>query len=185
MKSTKILSKLRGGDRRSVGKVGEVVGAVQKKPDLFKDLIAGLFDDDPVVRMRAADAMEKISRENPELLQPFKAWLIGLAQQTQQQELRWHIAQMIPRVKLTPAETAKVTEIFFEYLKDKSKIVVTFAMQALSELTMREARVSNRVISAIENLTRAGSPAIKSRGKKLLSAVGQKEIRLFCWRVQK
>ncbi len=175
MKSTNILSKLRGGDRRSVGKVGEVVNAVQKKPDLFQDLVTGLFDDEPVVRMRAADAMEKISRENPELLQPFKAYLIGLAQHTQQQELRWHIAQMIPRVKLTPAETAKVTGIFFEYLKDKSKIVVTFAMQALSDLAMREARVPTRVISAIENLTRAGSPAIKSRGKKLLVQLAKRK----------
>jgi hypothetical protein len=168
MQSTEILSNLRGGDRRSVGKVDEVVGAVQKKPDLFKVLVNGLFDDEPVVRMRAADAMEKISLKNPELLQPFKATLIGLAQKTQQQELRWHIAQMIPRVKLTPSETAKVTEIFFEYLKDKSKIVVTFAMQALSDLAMREARVPARLISTIENLTRCGSPAIKSRGKKLL-----------------
>jgi len=32
-----ILSKLRGGDRRSIGKVSEVVAAVQKKPDLFKE----------------------------------------------------------------------------------------------------------------------------------------------------
>ncbi len=168
MKSTEIFSKLQGGDRRSIGKVGEVVDAVQKKPDLFKDLVTGLFEEDPVIRMRAADAMEKISRDNPELLQPFKARLIGLAQQTQQQELRWHIAQIIPRLKLTSAETAQVTEIFFEYLKDKSKIVVTFAMQALSDLAMRQARVPKRVISAIENLACSGSPAIKSRGKKLL-----------------
>ena len=168
MKSTEILSRLRGGDRRSIGQVGEVVGAVQKKPDLFRDLVTGLFEADPVVRMRAADAMEKISRENPELLQPFKARLIGLAQQTKQQELRWHIAQMIPRIKLTSAETAKVTEIFFDYLKDKSKIVVTFAMQALSDLAIRKTRVPARVIGAIEELTRSGSPAIKARGKKLL-----------------
>jgi hypothetical protein len=33
----KILSKLRGADRRSIGKVGEVVSAVRKKPDLFND----------------------------------------------------------------------------------------------------------------------------------------------------
>jgi HEAT repeat protein len=66
----KILSKLRGGDRRSIGKVGEVVCAVRKKPDLFNDLVTGLFDEDPVVRMRAADAMEKISSDNPEFLRP-------------------------------------------------------------------------------------------------------------------
>ncbi len=31
-----VLSKLRGGDRRSIGKVDDVVSAVRKKPDLFK-----------------------------------------------------------------------------------------------------------------------------------------------------
>ncbi len=163
-----ILSKLRGGDRRSIGKVSEVVAAVQKKPDLFKDLVTGLFDEDPVVCMRAADAMEKISLDNPQSLQPFKTELIRLAQQTQQQELRWHTAQMIPRLKLTSKETATVTDIFFEYLNDKSKIVVTFAMQALSDLALKRAEASARVLRAIEKLSRTGSPAIQSRGKKLL-----------------
>ena len=173
-----ILSKLRGGDRRSIGKVSEVVAAVQKKPDLFKDLVTGLFDEDPVVRMRAADAMEKISLDNPQSLQPFKTELIRLAQQTQQQELRWHTAQMIPRLKLTSKETATVTDIFFEYLNDKSKIVVTFAMQALSDLALKRAEASARVLRAIEKLSRTGSPAIQSRGKKLLlklKQISQKE----------
>lgn len=168
-----ILSKLRGGDRRSIGKVSEVVAAVQKKPDLFKDLVTGLFDEDPVVRMRAADAMEKISLDNPQSLQPFKTEIIRLAQQTQQQELRWHTAQMIPRLKLTSKETATVTDIFFEYLNDKSKIVVTFAMQALSDLALKRAEASARVLRAIEKLSRTGSPAIQSRGKKLLLKLKQ------------
>ena len=164
----KILSRLRGGDRRSIGKVNEVVAAVRKKPDLFKDLVNGLFDENPVVRMRAADAMEKISLDNPQSLQPFKTELIRLAQQTQQQELRWHTAQMIPRLKLTPKEAATVTDILFDYLNDKSKIVVTFAIQALSDLALTKGDASARVIRAIEKLTRTGSPAIQSRGKKLL-----------------
>ena len=165
---TEILSRLGGGDSSSIGNVDEVVAAVQKKPDLFKDLVSGLFVGDPVVRMRAADAMEKISLENPQSLQPFKTELIGLARQTQQQELRWHTAQMIPRLKLTPEEAVTVTDIFFDYLGDKSKIVVTFAMQALSDLALKKGAASARMIRTIEKLTRSGSPAIQSRGKKLL-----------------
>jgi hypothetical protein len=175
---SKILSRLRGGDRRSIGNVDEVVDAVQKKPNLLKDLRTGLFDGDPVVRMRAADAMEKISSENPQPLQPYKTELIRLARQTQQQELRWHLAQMIPRLKLTPEEEATATDIFFDYLNDKSKIVVTFAMQALSDLALKKGAASARMIGAIEELIRTGSPAIQSRGKKLLpklKTLSQKE----------
>ena len=164
-----VLSKLRGGDRRSIGKVDEVVSAVRKKPDLFKHLVSGLFEEDPVVRMRAADAMEKISVDNPQFLQPLKHKLIRLAKDSQQQELRWHLAQMIPRLKLTPKEIATLTEILFDYLKDKSKIVVTFAMQALADLALKKAITSTGVIKAIEKLTQTGSPAIQSRGKKLLT----------------
>lgn len=170
---TKILSRLRGGDRRSIGNVDEVVAAVQKKPDLFKDLVGGLFDEDPVVRMRTADAMEKLSLENPQLLYPYKAELIGLARWTQQQELRWHAAQMIPRLKLTAKEEATVTEIFFDYLNDRSKIVVTFAMQALSDLALKKGAASDRLIRAVEKLTRTGSPAIQSRGKKLIEKLNK------------
>ena len=175
---TKILSRLRGGDRRSIGNVEEVITAVRKKPDLFKELATGLFDEDPVVRMRAADAMEKLSLENPQSLYPYKTELIRLARQTQQQELRWHTAQMIPRLKLTAREEATVTEIFFDYLNDKSKIVVTFAMQALADLALKKGAASARTIRAIEELTRTGSPAIQSRGKKLLpklKSLSQKE----------
>lgn len=165
---TNILSKLRGGDRRSVGNVSAVIATVAKNPDLFSDLVNGLFDSDPVVRMRAADAMEKISGDEPRSLQPFKARLVDLAQQTRQQELRWHLAQMIPRLELTYQETKTVTNIFFDYLTDDSKIVVTFAMQALSDLAIKNAAVSPRVLKAIEELTQTGSPAIQARGKKLL-----------------
>ena len=163
-----LISKLRGGDRRSIGKVDAVVSAVRKKPDLFKLLANGLFEHDPVVRMRAADAMEKISLDDPALLQPFKRQLIQLAKESQQQELRWHLAQMIPRLNLTPRETDALTEILFDYLDDKSKIVVTFAMQALADFALKEAIPPDGVIRAIEKLTQTGSPAIQSRGKKLL-----------------
>ena len=163
-----LLSKLRGGDRRSIGKVDEVVAVVEKEAAQFKYLVSGLFDPDPIVRMRAADAMEKVSGRTPWSLQPFKAQLVSLARETDQQELRWHLAQMVPRLELTAAETRKITNIFIDYLSDDSKIVVTFAMQALADLAAKKETVSARVLKAIETLTQNGSPAIQARGKKLL-----------------
>ncbi len=51
-----ILSKLEGGDRRSIGKANEVVAEVLADPTLFEVVFSGLFSDDPLVRMRVADA---------------------------------------------------------------------------------------------------------------------------------
>src|ERR1700732_1747196 len=89
---------LEGGDRRTIGSSAQVAATVVKNPRLFRKLIFGLWSPDPLVRMRAADAAEKVTRKNPEVLTPHKKELLGLMTETTQQELRWHLAVMIPRL---------------------------------------------------------------------------------------
>ena len=95
--------------------------------------------------------------------------LIRLAARTEQQEIRWHIAQMIPRLHLTPKEKSTMTDILFDYLHDKSNIVITFSLQALAEFALEDKSLRPRVIKVLEKLTQTGSPAVKNRGKKLLA----------------
>ncbi len=163
-----LLKKLQGGDRRSIGRVEAVVDNVLATPSLFAELINGLFVVDPVVRMRTADAVEKITVDQPERLQLYKRKLIRLAGQTDQQEIRWHMAQILPRLTLKPDERKTIVDILYTYLNDKSKIVVTFALQALADLAVADKKLRPRVIRVLEELTETGSPAIKNRGRKLL-----------------
>ncbi len=163
-----LLRKLRGGDRRSIGNVESVIRDVKNRPDLFEVLFDGLSVDDPLVRMRAADAIEKISADQPEFLQPFKKPVLRLAGKSHQQEVRWHMAQIIPRLQLTPKEKALAADILFDYLADKSKIVVTFSLQALSEFAVEDQKLRPRVVTVLKEFTAKGSPAIKNRGQKLL-----------------
>lgn len=163
-----LLKKLQGGDRRSIGRVEAVVDNVLATPSLFAELINGLFVADPVVRMRTADAVEKITADQPERLQPYKRKLIRLAGQTDQQEIRWHMAQILPRLTLKPDERKTIVDILYTYLNDKSKIVVTFALQALADLAVADKKLRPRVIRVLEDLSQTGSPAIKNRGRKLL-----------------
>ena len=163
-----ILEKLQGGDRRSIGRADEVVDEILSDTDLFKTLISGFFVGDPVIRMRTADVVEKTTRVKPELLRPYKNKLIRLAGETEQQEVRWHLAQILPRLSLKSADHNIVIEILFSYLDDKSKIVITFALQALADFAGEDPKLKPRVIRALEDLTRTGSPAIKTRGRKLL-----------------
>ena len=72
-----ILEKLKGGDRRSIGRVEEVVQDVLSDPSLFRALFKGLSSGDPVIRMRSADAVEKITATHPDYLQPYKAEIMG------------------------------------------------------------------------------------------------------------
>lgn len=163
-----LLKKLGGGDRRSIGKSPQVVAAVLAKPGLFRVVFNGMLNADPLIRMRCADAVEKITARCPDYLRPYKRKLIHQVARSEQQEVRWHVAQLFSRVKLNYAERRIVVDILSRYLKDESRIVKTFAMQALADLEQDE-NLRVGVVRQLKRLTRSGSPAMKSRGRRLLA----------------
>jgi hypothetical protein len=159
---------LQGGDRRSLGHANRVVTLILGQPKRFPEILECLWSDDPVVRMRAADAAEKISAQRPELLRPFKAELLGLAGEAIQPELRWHLALMIPRLPLTRAERRAALALFKDYLNDRSSIVKTCALQGLAELARGNVELQSEVAGILEHAARTGTPAMKARARKLL-----------------
>lgn len=163
-----ILAKLRGGDRRSIGRANEVVDDVLRDPPLFDAVFQGMVSDDPVVRMRAADAAEKITAKHPEYLEPYKTALIEEVALIDQQEVRWHVAQMLPRLDLTEAERQRAVAILFDYLNDDSRIVQVNAMQALADLAVQDEVLRARVSNKIAALVATGSAAVRNRGRQLL-----------------
>ena len=140
-----------------------------KNPELAGELVVGLVSDDPIIRMRAADALEKVSKERPALLGPFKDVLLSAAAESNQQEVRWHLAQMLPRLELSRKELESVLSLLRGYLNDKSSIVKVCAMQALVEFGARDRGLLSSLKPVIEDACRHGSPAMRSRGRKLLS----------------
>jgi len=168
MPQTRLSSILQGGDRRSLGQANYVAALILGQPKRFPELLQCLWCDDPVTRMRAADAAEKISTQSAGLLRPFKAELLGLAQETNQQELRWQLALMIPRLPLTPAERKRVVALFKEFLNDRSSIVKTCALQGLAELARNNRELLPEAIGIMEQASRTGTPAMKARARKLL-----------------
>jgi hypothetical protein len=163
-----ILALLEGGDRRSIGRADRVAAIVSSDRKLFSVLVSGLWSENQLVRMRAADAAEKVTRTNRELLHPYKKELLGLMIETKEQELRWHLAAIIPRLTLNPTERRTATSSLTTYLKDRSSIVKTFALQGLADLAQDEASLRLRVIEILREATRNGTPAMKARSRKLL-----------------
>lgn len=164
-----LLRQLAGGDRRSIGQSDRVVRDVLKQPLLFAIVVDGLRNSDPLVRMRCADVVEKATRLHPDWLVPHKVTLLTLAARTSEQELRWHLAQMLPRLPLTPAETRRVITRLLEYLADESRIVKAFSMQALADFALRDRSLKGRVLPLLETLARTGSPAMRARGRRLVT----------------
>jgi len=162
---------LAGGDRRSVGRVSEVLSLADRHPQVTDSLVKLLSDEDSCVRMRAADALEKLSHKGTILIQPHAACLLDLLAETKQPELRWHLAVILPRLRLTDAECSRVAHTLQSYLTDKSSIVKTFAMQGLADLANQCAGLQPIVADMIEGLTRTGTPAMRARGRRLLPQI--------------
>jgi hypothetical protein len=164
-----ILEMLKGGDRRSIGKSNEVVAMVLKEPGLFDTLYSGLFADDPVIRMRCADAAEKVTAVHLEYLAPYKQSVLKSLAKVEQAEVRWHVALMLARLPLSASEQTEVINLLTVYMNDRSSIVKTFAMQALYDLAVRYEALRPVVLIHIKELIAIGTPAMKARGKKLLA----------------
>ena len=166
----KILEKLKGGDLRSLGRSREVVQDIFDNPALFETVFEGLLDDDSRIRMRSADVLEKVSSKHPEYLQPFKTRLINDVSKIEQQEVRWHVAQMFSYLDVDEKERDKIIKILFSYIDGpgKSKIVKTFSIQTLADFAEKDEDFRPRMIRKLEEIINTGSPAMVSRGKKLI-----------------
>lgn len=159
---------LRGGDRRSIGKSNHVAKLILSDQSRFPELFKCLWDEDPVVRMRAADAAEKITVTQPKLLKSHKQELLGLLDEAEQMELRWHLALMVPRLPLNGPERARAAAALQRYLEDRSSIVKTFALQGLADLGRQDGRLRETAKRILEESLRTGTAAMKARARKLL-----------------
>jgi len=170
---SQLLDKLKGRDLRSIGRAEEVVADTLENPALFAKVFEGMLNDDPQVRMRSADALEKVSSKHPEYLQPLKNRLISEVSQVSQQEVRWHVAQMFSYLDIDKAERDEIARILLSYLDTgNSKIVKVCSMQSLANLAENDTAIRHKVVRKLEEIVEAGSPAMVSRAKKLLARLG-------------
>lgn len=173
---THILDKLKGGDLRSIGKAEAVVDEVLNHPELFADLFSGLLNEAALIRMRSADALEKITRIHPEFLAPYKKILLDQVLSIEQQEVKWHVALMIPRLEYDQLEKEKIVKTLTFWLEnDKSRIVRVNSLQALAELAESDNELRSIIMTKLKEIVEKNdSPAMVSRGKKLLRRLSKK-----------
>lgn len=158
------------GDMRTTGRSHEAVKIVMDKPDLFGELFACLYDEHAGVRMRAADALEKISYRSPYLLLPFKDELLSKVTTIKQQEVQWHVAQMISYLKLKDKEARQAFQALSDYFENSaSGIVRAMSLQTMSDLT----KDNPHLRGDLEPLAKRGlgdhSAAVRKKAEKILS----------------
>ena len=91
-----------------------------------------------------------------------------LLDEATEQELRWHLAQMLPRLRLSKKDRMHAASAFRLYLGDQSSIVKTCTMQALADLARIDDELMPEIRELLAKLTKNGTPAMRARGRRLL-----------------
>lgn len=158
-----------GHDRRSIGAAGEVARLIEEAPHRLGEVMVAISDEDPVVRMRASDAVEKATRTHPELLAPFSSELLGPLADIDQQEVRWHVLMMLPRLNLTEEERIRAWAVAEHSLSHPSQIVECEALTAMFKLSRCDParREAFEVVSG--RLMHSGSASVRARIRRLRS----------------
>ena len=160
-----------GGRSNSLGRVDEVVAIVLADRSRLEELYACLFDEDAWVRMRAADALEKVCREAPDSLLPyidrFAAELTGSTQPS----IRWHLAQIYRQVPLTAGQKAFAIGWLEGLLAEPGLdwIVAANAMETLAAFVRDGSVPVQQVAPLFEGQRRHRSRAVVRRADRLLS----------------
>jgi hypothetical protein len=119
--------------------------------------------------MRAADAVEKVTLRHKEFLVPHRTQLLNLLNSAINIELKWHIAQLVPRLPLEPHELNEVWAILSYWAQNpnESKIVRVHSLQGLFELSQQTPAFSNTFTKILDKVDHEPIPSLKARIKKL------------------
>ena len=99
----------------------------------------------PVGTDGAADAIEKLTRDDPAPLAPHKTELIGGRFDDGSKEVGWHLAALIARLDLTPPEANTVFASLDRRTRTSgSRIVAVMALQAAADLSARHPQLQKQ-----------------------------------------
>jgi outer membrane PBP1 activator LpoA protein len=159
---------LSGGNRTSVGDAEKVITKLLKTPSDLSEIYQLFLDDDPVVAMRASYVAMRVAEQKPESVYPFTKELLKNLDLYNQQEVRWHIPQLLVHLKLTKAQKRRAYEVVMDWAEtDKSKIVGYYGFQAAADFAESDDLLLEDFIPRIRAANKAGAKSIQNRCKKI------------------
>lgn len=163
---------LSGGDLRSIGKSNSVVSLIVNQQD-FDELFKLIFLDDQLLVMRAIDAIEKITLKHPNYLNKHKREILELSSVAYDKELKWHLAQLIPRLPLDPIELSKAWETLTNWALDKknSRIVRVNSIQGLFDMQKKHNELTQDFTLTLTEFEKEHIPSINARIRLLKNKI--------------
>jgi len=163
-----VRDQLVGGTRTSVGEAEQVVEKALASVPLRREIYDLFLDDDPVVAMRASYVAMKLAESDPTTVQEFKKLLLKNLSHYTQQEVRWHVPQLLVHAKLTAAERRKAYEAVMEWSEtDASKIVAYYGLQAAADFAEVDGALLEDFIPRLRKMNARGAKSVSNRCKKI------------------
>ena len=159
---------LAGDDLRSLGKSSEILLLLNDQKS-FDELFKYLYHSDRAVVMKTIDLIEKITLEHKEYLQKHKSKILNMLNEAENIELKWHLAQILEKIKYTKTEIKIVWAILERWILDKkeSKIVRVNSLQSLYEIVKINNEYQIELVKIVEIIKKENIASINARIKKL------------------
>ena len=159
---------LSGGTRTSVGQAPAIIKQVARTPELLDEIYDLFLDQDPVVAMRSSYVAMKVAETDPESTWRFKKRVLRELPRYVQQEVRWHVPQLLIHMNLTPAERRKAYAAVMEWSEtDKSKIVAYYGLEAAAQFVEVDGALEADFVPRLRSLNQRGAASVSSRCRKI------------------
>ena len=161
-------AKLSGGTRTSVGSADQVIEEVLQDTSKLSLVYELFLDEDPVIAMRSSYVAMKVAEHKPESVAPFSDFLFSNMDHFTQQEVRWHVPQLLSHLNLTDDQK----NISYRYLMDwaetdKSKIVGYYSLQAAADIAQTDQDILKDFVPRLKKAHQSGAKSIQNRCKKI------------------
>lgn len=159
---------LSGGTRTSVGEADKVISQLLKNATKLNEIYGLFLDEDPVVAMRASYVAMKVAEQSPQSVNPFTKDVLKNLDLYVQQEVRWHIPQLLVHMELSKAQRKRAYEVVMSWAEtDKSKIVGYYGFQAAADFAELDEQLLQDFIPRIRKANKSGAKSIQNRCKKI------------------
>ncbi|WP_030528652.1 hypothetical protein [Phycicoccus jejuensis] len=165
-----------GGRSNSLGRAGEVLALLRDDPARLDELVACISHDDPWVRMRAVDTVEKLVRERPALGQPYLPHVLDDLARSGQPSVQWHVAQLLALLGLDDDQRARAVRWLTDRLRtaDVDWIVAAQSMATLVGLHHDGHVATDDVVALLEVQTTHRSASVRRKAAGFLTAVRER-----------
>lgn len=166
-----ILSWLSGGDLRSDGLADQAAEFILENPQLVGELLDGLSAENPVIRGRTADALEKVARKEPELFIQQVPELISLAKNELVPMVKMHLAMLFGHLVPCDQDISEIIDVLLFLLGDESAFTKSWTITSLAIIGMKYPSEREMIYESISRLGLDESIAIRTRVRKALEVL--------------